>query len=324
MVHEHLLIDLRCWQEQPQTDRQQEWSRKPLAMEMLGEARRNPLVFDDNLVMDDVDLAVQEVSEYRDSGGKTVVDVTNIGLGQRPDSIRDIAHRAGVTVVIGCGYYIQASHPESVSVSTVDSLRETLMNEVCSGACGTSVLPGVIGEIGTGEPVHPDEWKVLDAACQVQLETGLPLSIHVHPVSGWTAPSVVDRVTRHGVAPSKVIICHMDGNMDLDYQLRVADTGVYLGYDCFGLEVYFDGLGGHRTHDSVRESTLVELLDHGHLRQLLLSQDVCMKTQLLRHGGYGYDHILRHIVPSLTRRGVDEAAIATLLIENPARALTIG
>ena len=52
---------------------------------------------------------------------------------------------------------------------------------------------------------------------------------------------------------------------------------------------------------------LLMLLDEGYERQLLLSQDVCMKMQLRRYGGHGYSHILRHTVPSLRRRGVDRA-----------------
>jgi predicted metal-dependent phosphotriesterase family hydrolase len=35
----------------------------------------------------------------------------------------------------------------------------------------------------------------------------------------------------------------------------------------------------------------------------------------------GYDHILRTIVPRLRRRGVDEATLHLLLVENPARLL---
>jgi phosphotriesterase-related protein len=49
-----------------------------------------------------------------------------------------------------------------------------------------------------------------------------------------------------------------------------------------------------------------------------------MKAQLRRFGGYGYDHVLRHIVPSLQRNGVPEATIQTLLVENPRRAFAIG
>jgi phosphotriesterase-related protein len=44
-------------------------------------------------------------------------------------------------------------------------------------------------------------------------------------------------------------------------------------------------------------------------------------VQLLKYGGFGYGHILRSIVPRLRRRGIDDATVRKLLVENPARVL---
>jgi phosphotriesterase-related protein len=323
LVHEHLLIDLRCWQNEPRTDLQRAIAEQPLAIDMLGEVRRDPLVFADNLVMDDVDLAIDEIGHFRELGGRTVVDVTCTGLAPEPLRLREIARRAGVSVIAGCGYYVSQSHPPELADKNVDTVTAELLREIDEGIGGTDVRPGVIGEIGTGEPVDPQEWKVLEAACTAQIQTGLPLSVHVHPMQGRTAPEVVAFALDRGVRPDRLIVSHMDGTMDLDYQLEVAQTGVYIGYDCFGLEVYFDCYSRYRCHDSERERLLLALLEHGYQRQLLLSQDVCMKAQLRRYGGYGYDHVLRHIVPSLEREGVTSETIDALLVDNPRRAFAI-
>lgn len=323
LVHEHLLIDLRCWQYEPRNELQFELAARPLAMEMLGEVRRDPLVFVDNLVVDDPDLAVEEIGWFRDLGGRTVVDVTSVGLAPDPVQLREIANRSGIQIIAGCGYYVRQSHPPEVAEKAVDRLTEELLHEIDHGIGGSNIRPGVIGEIGTGEPVDPQEWKVLAAACQAQVASGLPLSVHVHPMEGWTAPEVVAFILDHGVEPQRVIVSHMDGNMDLTYQLAVAETGVYLGYDCFGLEVYFDCYGRHRCHDSERERILLQLIERGYEGQLLLSQDVCMKAQLRRYGGYGYDHVLRHVVPSLERQGVAAETIRAFLVDNPRRAFAI-
>jgi phosphotriesterase-related protein len=324
LVHEHLLIDLRCWQNEPRTALQRALADQPLRMEMLGEVRRDPLVFGDNLVIDDVDLAVEEVGYFEALGGRTIVDVTCIGLGPQPRRLKEIARRSGVKVIAGCGYYVRQSHPPAVEAKSVDTLTAELVHEIETGLGGTDIRPGVIGEIGTSEPVDPHEWRVLEAACTAQLATGLPLSVHVHPMQGRTAPEVVAFILNKGVHPGRVIVSHMDGTVDLEYQLEVAQTGVYIAYDCFGLEVYFDCYGRYRCHDSERERLLLALLERGYERQLLLSQDVCMKAQLRQFGGYGYDHVLRHIVPSLERQGVTAQTIQTMLLENPRRALTIG
>ncbi|WP_157683644.1 phosphotriesterase family protein [Microlunatus soli] len=48
---------------------------------------------------------------------------------------------------------------------------------------------------------------------------------------------------------------------------------------------------------------MVDLIERGHLDQILISQDICHKTNLRRCGGEGYTHILRHVVPLMRRKG---------------------
>jgi len=53
----------------------------------------------------------------------------------------------------------------------------------------------------------------------------------------------------------------------------------------------------------------------------MLAHDVCLKMQLKRFGGFGYDHILRSCVKMLQNRGVTPAQIDEMLVKNPARFL---
>ena len=50
---------------------------------------------------------------------------------------------------------------------------------------------------------------------------------------------------------------------------------------------------------------------------------MCFKIRLTRYGGTGHVHIPRRIVPRLRQRGASEADVRALLVENPARALTL-
>jgi phosphotriesterase-related protein len=56
----------------------------------------------------------------------------------------------------------------------------------------------------------------------------------------------------------------------------------------------------------------------------MMSQDVGVRTRLRRYGGWGYGHLLRHLVPLLRNHGVDDAGIAALFVQAPAAFLTIG
>ena len=56
-------------------------------------------------------------------------------------------------------------------------------DESPSGGPGSTerVRAGVIGEIGTSDPIDPREARVLRAACAAQRETGTTLYVHLDP-----------------------------------------------------------------------------------------------------------------------------------------------
>ena len=325
LVHEHIFLDMR----QSYTEHHPDAQYGPPQIHMLGEWRRDYSKFPDFMVLDDVDLAISEISRFAEYGGKTIVDATPIGARPQsrqlyPAGLRTVSVEAGVNVIAGCGFYIQASHPEYVRTSSSRFLAERIVSEIEHGLEGTDIRPGVIGEIGLSQPVEEDEWKVLDAACEAQKQTGLPL--YIHPYFGArsrVAPEVAKYALRKGVDPQKINMCHMDGNMTLDYQRRVADLEVFISFDNFGLEIYYDSLEfNYNSHDSQRHDHLLKLLDLGYGDQILVSQDVCYKAQLTLYGGFGYAHILRNIVPALRYAGVDDDTLDLILVRNPFRLLS--
>jgi phosphotriesterase-related protein len=324
MTHEHLFCELACWQAPPQTPLQEHLANAPISIEFLGEVRRDALVFSDNLVLNDEGVVLQELHDLADAGGRSIVDLTVTGLEPAIGKLQAVAERTNLNIIAGCGYYIDDSHPPEIRASSVDEIASSLLDQIRSGIGGTTVLPGVIGEIGTGQPVTNDEWKVLRAACYAQRETGLPLFIHVYPMlDGSTAPEVAQFVLDHGVPPSCLNICHMDGRMEIPYLQSVLDMGVYISFDTFGIEAYYDSIDRRSRFDAEREAALLTLLELGYASQVLLSQDVCMKMQLRHYGGMGYSHILRHIVPSLERRGIEQDVIDLLLRDNPVKILAV-
>ena len=321
----HIFLDMR----QSYTEHHPDAQYGPPQIHMLGEWRRDYSKFPDFMVLDDVDLAISEMSRFAEFGGKTIVDATPIGARPQsrhlyPAGLRTVSVEAGVNVIAGCGFYIQASHPEYVRTSSSRFLAERIVSEIEDGIEGTDIKPGVIGEIGLSQPVEEDEWKVLGAACEAQKQTGLPL--YIHPYFGARsriAPEVAKFVLRKGVDPQKINMCHMDGYMNLDYQRRVADLDVFISFDNFGLENYYDSIDfSYNSHDSQRHEHLLKLLALGYRDQILVSQDTCYKTQITRYGGYGYAHILRNIVPVLRYAGVDDATLERILVKNPYRLLS--
>lgn len=79
--------------------------------------------------------------------------------------------------------------------------------------------------------------------------------------------------------------------------------------------------GGTHPSDNERVRAVVELLNAGYEKNLVLAQDVCMKIQRRKYGGYGYAHVLENITRDFRHRGVSENQIRTMLVDNPKRLL---
>ncbi len=71
-------------------------------------------------------------------------------------------------------------------------------------------------------------------------------------------------------------------------------------------------------------ATLGRLKSRGHLGQIAISQDICYRSRLTAMGGHGYGHVFRNVVPLMRRRGFTEDDVRRILVDTPARLLTIG
>jgi phosphotriesterase-related protein len=322
LMHEHLLFDLTHLLDPPTFEWQRTLVDSQPTLANRGLLSVDPYVSRPNLLLDEPDVAVTELIPYRQLGGGTVVDLTIAGIKPQPVTLRQVAEQSGVHIVAGCGYYTQRAHPPEVAALSEAELLQRLVDEIEGGLGGTDVRPGIIGEIGTSSPIHPDEAKNLRVAAAAQALTGLAINVHV-AIFHREALAALDILEAAGADLSRVVISHLDEQLDTAYHRAVLERGAYVEFDTFGSEAYFDGEGSAEPSDRERVTALIELLNAGWAQRLLIAQDVCTKGQLLKYGGLGYAHILRSIVPRLRRRGVDAATIHTLLVENPARVLAI-
>ena len=82
------------------------------------------------------------------------------------------------------------------------------------------------------------------------------------------------------------------------------DRGAYAEFDHIGKEFYLDSADFIMDTDWDRVEALAELVGGGYEKRLLISHDFCFKMDLVAYGGWGYAHILNHIVPMMLRRGI--------------------
>ncbi len=320
LPHEHLLLDLTVLWQAPAAGRSHLAAAR-VTRGLFDELLLDPYECRDNLVLDDQDAAAQELAAFRSLGGGTVVDLSSRSIGPYPAELAAIARRTGLNIVASTGMYVRASHPGWVRDASVESLAEHMLRDLSDGyAQAPAVRAGIIGEIGTSSPIHPDEVRVLRAAARAHRASGAAINVHL-AIFHREGERALDILEGEGVDPARVALSHVDEQPDAAYHRRLARRGAFLEFDTFGSECHFTSDGLREPTDGERVEALMALLDAGFERQVLLSQDVCTRMQLERFGGRGYAHVLRTVVPALRARGLTEDTVRTLLTDNPRRLL---
>jgi phosphotriesterase-related protein len=120
---------------------------------------------------------------------------------------------------------------------------------------------------------------------------------------------------REGVDLNRVIAGHVTG-VSADIVEALIKRGLYAEFDTLGFP-FITGAPPVDTRPNIE--TIIELINRGYADRILLSQDVCTKFHLHKHGGSGYDFVLTDVAPHLLARGIDQSVIDQLLIHNPAR-----
>src|SRR5436190_13199405 len=251
LMHEHLLIDVSYKWQQPTEVTLRALAEQPITLANLGYLRRNIGAVRANFRLDDVELAAAEALAFKREGGGTIVDVSPPGIGRDPRALRAISAQSGVNVVTCTGFYLQRSHPQHVASASLEELADGMIDEIRNGIGDTGIRPGIIGEIGLGEPMyvaghtgdemHPDEEKVLRAAGRAQLASGLPLTLHIYNYRpNRLAHLALDALEEDGVALDRVVVGHLDVRIDVEYAASVAQRGAYAEFDTFGIEAYLD------------------------------------------------------------------------------------
>ena len=217
--------------------------------------------------------------------------------------LAELARRTGLNIVAGTGYYIGASHPPELADKSVGQVEDEMLRDVLEGIPGTGVRAGVLGEIGTTEPLSPTERTVLEATGRVQAQTGTAIVMHpdsVHRTYEQIAPAL-DILERAGAALDRVIISHCDDRLHPNYDsyAKLAARGCTLAFDTFGKQTYYATRRRQYPSDDQRIATIARLVGDGLAGSVTLAHDVCYKTDLTRWGGDGYGHVPRNIVPRL-------------------------
>lgn len=319
-THEHVLLDLTAFYQELPVPGIKDPATQKVEMWNLGILSRDCYALKDNLRLTDEDVAVKELTFFKNAGGNTVVDASLPGIGRDPKGLKRISEKTGLNIIMGTGFYVGQTHPASLGQMTDEQIGDLMVKELQEGVDG--ICAGYIGEIGISEIFDDKERRVLRAAAVAHKKTGAAINVHINP---WTTNGLeaADILLYAGVKPESICISHVDVENREDYIYALLKKGVYVEFDNFGKEYYIrrevrnSGYGCF-VHDTQRVSLVKKLIADGYLNQILLTCDLCLKNLLHCYGGWGYDHVLTNIVPMMEDEGITNEQIHTMLVDNPA------
>jgi phosphotriesterase-related protein len=325
LTHEHLFMDAASASIAKPAPTDEGGHDRPWNCATAAEARWNPLSYPENLRFTDMEMILEELAPFSQLGGSAIVDVTPAVLGRNPQALVEISRQTGVHVVMGGGYYTSPFHTPEVNDLSIDELAQRFVKEALEGVDGTGVRCGIMGEVGTGDPPTDAEVKLLRAHASAFSETGVPITIHQE---SWAlhGHQVLDVLRTEGVPENRVVLGHMTPLIAEDrYQRSLLDRGAYLSYDFLGMDHSIfaygkdppDPPGRYPPPDYDVLVKVAELVNAGYARQILLSGDTGELIRMRRFGGWGFAHILEHVVPLMRALGLDDEVIDIILIDNP-------
>lgn len=283
----------------------------------------HPATLNPALRIDDYGATVAELRDFRAAGGRSMVDCQPLGCGRMERELVAASRETDVHLVASTGFHKLAFYPEDHWIRRLSrwELRDVFVHELTVGmyegtdaAAPSSFVEARAGIVKTAvdrQRMEDEDKRWFAAAADASVATGAPIVGHTetHEEAIWMTHYYLER----GVAPSNVILCHLDRSTERPETHReLARLGVYLEYDTIGRFKY------HSDEDEAR--LLLRMLDWGLADRVLLGLD-STRARLKRYGGdIGWTYLIDSFLPLLERHGVPGEAIRRWTVDNPAEA----
>ncbi len=268
--------------------------------------------------------AVIRMNDLKATGVDTIVDLTVTGLGRYIPRIQRIAEQTSLNIIVATGIYTYNELPHFFHFRGPDTpfggpepIVEMFVRDLTTGIADTGVKAGILKCATDRLGVTKDIDRILRATAKAHRMTGVPISPHTH-ARGKVGLDQQRIFREEGVDLERVVIGHSGDTTDLEYLEELIRNGSYIGMDRFGI----DTILGFED----RVGTVAALCERGHAGRMVLSHDAACFNHWLPEQmvpavlpRWNYLHIHKDVIPALKQRGVTEAQINTMLVDNPRR-----
>ena len=264
--------------------------------------------------------AAATLTEAREGGVRTIVDLTTLDLGRDIRFLADLSRRTGVNIIAATG--IWRDIPRALFSRSPDEIAALFAREIEVGIERTGIKAGIIKVANDAEGVTREGELILRAAARAAKRTGVRISTHTH-APNRVGEQQVAIFEDEGFDLNRVYIGHSNDSTDLDYLQGLLRRGVWLGLD------------RHQTSAPIgpdwegRARTLAALIEAGWGDRLMVSHDwsvlgVSRTSDPLVSRSYNPDGWLfatRKLFPRLREWGISQEQVARLNHDNPRRFL---
>jgi phosphotriesterase-related protein len=274
----------------------------------------------------ELDAALTAVAAAKAKGVQTIVDPTAMFGGRDVRFMKRVADQTGVRIVACTGIYSYDYLPHYFENRDVDTMAEHFIADIEQGIQGSDIHAAFLKCAADAAGVTKNVEKIHRAVARASLQTGASIMAHSMPAA-VTGPRQVEIFHEEGVDLARVQIAHCGDTDDLAYIEGLLESGVYVGLDRYGLEMYLP--------IDRRNATAAELLRRGHAERLLISQDYCAtidwfpgeaEEEFAARGdirNWSMTLVFDEVVPALREQQVlDDATFETIFVANPRRWLT--
>lgn len=268
-----------------------------------------------------------KLTDFRNHGGGTIVDSTGMFHGRDVRLYEALSRTTGVHIVASTGMgpeemlggYFLTPQTNPPTPWPAEKFAALFTEEVTEGMVVPRVerrgAAGLVTTAATRAGTTATDESLLRGAARAGLATGVPVSVRF----GHDAVHDLEIVLDEHLPADRVVIGGLDRRdaVAAGAHLEVARRGAFVGIDSVGHD------GEDHVADRERAALVGELVAAGYGDRILLSSNAIGVAKGQPDDDLPFSLVLSGFVPVLRAKGLDEATIQRILVDNPRDLLTV-
>lgn len=271
-----------------------------------------------------------KVLAFREAGGQTIVDSTGMFHGRDLKLYEALSRATGVNIVATTGMgpeeklggYFLTPQTNPPTPWPAEKFADLFAKEVTEGMVVPRIerraAAGMVTTVADRAGMTPTEESLFRGSARAAKGTGVAVSIRY----GADALRDLQVVLDEQIPADRVLVGDLDRKdapgSPAEVAVAVAARGAFVGIDHVGL----NDDAGYLT-DAERAALVLELVAAGHADKVILSSNAIGVAKGIPAHDLPYEHVLATFIPYLKGKGLSEDDAQQILVDNPARLLSL-